>query len=84
VSSLLFLFQLSGFVLLVHWAYINDQARPSDAGKGFLRMRGAGVGAPVEPSKAAPGWRRAAARGVKAAPTAKPAHAAPAWRRPLR
>jgi hypothetical protein len=84
VSSLLFLFQLSGFILLVHWAYINDQARPSDAAIGFLQMRGASAENPVERHKAAPGWRRAAARARNAARPAKPARSAPAWRRPLR
>lgn len=84
MSSLLFLFQLSGIIFLVHWAYINDSARPSDAAKGFLRMRGANAPEPVGPRKASPAWRRDASRAAKAARAAKPGRAEPTWKRPLR
>ena len=39
MSGLLFLAGVSGFVLIVYWAYKNDSMKPDELGSGLLAMR---------------------------------------------
>jgi|GEM_PF-3898837 len=88
MSTLLFLFEVAGFCLVAHWAFVNEQPGAKRGFEGLLRM--------VEPAKAAvaavkarsPSWRKsvrqpAAQRAGRAAAKPLDAEAAPRWRRPL-
>ena len=39
MSGLLFLAGVSGFILIVYWAYKNDSLKPDELGSGLLAMR---------------------------------------------
>ena len=67
MSTLIFLAAIGGFVLVAHWAYINDSVRPSDGSKGWLRMKGVGVELPVA-KKSQARWRKDEVGGERMAP----------------
>lgn len=88
MSTLLFLAELLGFVAVAHWAYVNDQARPSDAAKGLLRMRDDGAPDPPSPRKPAARWRRMDSRTdasiLKGPSGRRRSQREPQWKRLLR
>jgi hypothetical protein len=88
MSTLLFLFEVAGFCLVAHWAFMNERPGAKRGFEGVLGM--------VEPTKAAvaavkarsPSWRKsvrqpAAQRARPAAAKPLDAEAAPNWKRPL-
>ena len=58
MSSVLFGLQIAAFVLVIYWAYTNDEVRPSTGEKGLLRMVSAAPLVQAAVQKA-PRWRRA-------------------------
>jgi hypothetical protein len=86
MSTLLFLFEVAGFCLVAHWAFVNEQPGAKNGFEGLLRM--------VEPAKATvaavksrlPGWRKSvqepmAQRGRAPSARSLGSESAPRWRK---
>jgi len=85
MSGILFLIELSAFVLLCYWALRNDKIGLTEGGSGLFAMRD--LSAPAEPKAKIPNWKQA----LKSPPAAQKKSAAglltgdlkPKWARTL-
>ena len=68
MSGILFLLEVSAFVLLAYWAFRNDKIGLTEGGEGLFAIRD--ISAPAEPKTRAPKWKK----GLKS-PPASPAQA---------
>lgn len=89
MTTLLFLAELIGFVLVAYWAYQNDRAGANCGGEGLLKMVDP-VAQQPHANKREPKWRRTVARAPGFAAPAprvrtalKPNQPEPRWKRPL-
>ena len=81
MSGLLFLFGVTGFILIVYWAFKNDGMKPDETGSGLLAMRLL----TAAKQKSVPKWKKAAMPDrprVSAAQEKKPSAKA-SWQRSL-
>ena len=65
MSGILFLLEVSAFVLLCYWAFRNDKIGLTQGGSGLFAMPD--LDAPAEAKARAPKWKQ----GMKTAPTAQ-------------
>ena len=65
MSGILFLLDISAFVLLCYWAFRNDKIGLTEGGTGLFAMRD--LSAPAEPKARAPRWKK----GLKTAPASQ-------------
>lgn len=65
MSGILFLLEVSAFVLVAYWAFRNDKIGITEGGDGLFAMRD--LTAPVEPKTRTPKWKQ----GLKSAPAAQ-------------
>lgn len=56
MSGILFLLEVSAFVLLAYWAFRNDKIGAAQGGEGLFAMRD--PSAPAEPKKRIPKWQQ--------------------------
>lgn len=65
MSGILFLLEVSAFVLLCYWAFRNDKIGLTEGGSGLFAMRD--LSAQAEPKARTPRW----AKGLKTTPAAQ-------------
>jgi hypothetical protein len=56
MSGILFLLEVSAFVLLAYWAFRNDKIGLTEGGEGLFAIRD--LSAPAEPKTRAPKWKK--------------------------
>lgn len=56
MSSILFLLEVSAFVLVAYWAFRNDKIGITEGGDGLFAMRD--LTAPAEPKARTPKWKQ--------------------------
>ena len=76
LSGLLFLFGVSGFVLIAYWAYWNDGIQAGDGGSGLLAM----ASPASAKQKTVPKWKKTMGSGTSRQKAPKKTSAAkPRW-----
>jgi len=65
MSGILFLLEVSAFVLLCYWAFRNDKIGLTEGGSGLFAMRD--LSTPTEPQARAPKWKQ----GLKTPPASQ-------------
>ena len=86
MSGILFLLEISAFVLLCYWAFRNDKIGLTEGGTGLFAMRD--LAAPAAPKSRIPKWKR----GLKSPPASEqqpvagllPSGQKPQWAQKLR